>query len=747
VRHAAGGRWWLWWLLCGLTAVVVYLLMPPDQLPASVLYQVIGGASAVGIVVGVRLHRPARPWVWYWFAAGQAIWVTGDVIWSYYVFALHEEPYPSVADVFYMCAYPLFLAGFVLLVRHRSGRRAARDVAGLVDAAIVAIGLGLVFWVFVIRPIAEDTSASLAERLVGWSYPAADVLILVMLFRAFAANGTRVPSLRLLGWAGALLLVADIGFSVVSLYSSYEGGLLDAGWLLSYVLWTTAALHPSMSAAAEGAVDGGTAPVGPGRLLLVAASLLLTPAVLFVQGALMPEVDWLAIGTAAVGLFGLVLVRLAGFVVQVRRQADELNRLAMHDDLTGLPNRRLLEERLRAAASGGAAQFALIDLDGFKTINDRLGHPVGDEFLGIVARRLRTLVRPTDTVARMGGDEFAVLFPATDEATADALVDRVVHALQEPAVVAGDELLAGASIGVVGSAWVTDPAEIMRRADVAMYAAKERRGRALRYRPELDERAAEDARLGAQLRAALDTGRLHPVYQPIVELPEGRTVAVETLMRWDHPDLGVVGPATFIPFAERSGLIVELGAWILRAACVQAARWRATLGEDAPRRISVNVSPRQLTEPGFTETVLATLAETGLPAPCLAIEVTETAVFTGGRALDALHELHRHGVRIALDDFGTGHSSLGLLQTVPVDILKVDKSFVDNIALAGRESVIASALIEVSRGLGLDAVAEGVETAEQADVLYRMGYRYAQGYFFGRPTADPLFSVAVPTAA
>ncbi|WP_239152045.1 putative bifunctional diguanylate cyclase/phosphodiesterase [Virgisporangium aurantiacum] len=735
---------WLGWLLCGITSVAVYLQLP-DGLTASVLYEVIGAASAVGILVGVRLNRPARPWIWYWFAAGQGTWVVGDIIWTYYVYGLHEEPYPSVADAFYLSAYPMLLAGLVLLVRHRSGRGTGRDVASLVDAAIVATGLGLVFWVLVIRPIAEDTSTSMAERLIGWSYPAADVVILVMLLRAFAGSGIRTAAFRLLGWAGTLLLGSDVGYSVMSLHSSYEGGLLDAGWLLSYVLWTTAALHPSMSRIAGGGPADATA-VGPGRLVLLAASLLLTPGLLFIQGALGTKVDWLAIGTAAVVLFGLLLVRLGGFVRQVRCQSDELSRLAMHDDLTGLANRRLLEKRLGIAAHQGV-QLALIDLDGFKTVNDRLGHPVGDQLLAVVGQRLNALVRPTDTVARMGGDEFAVLMPGADAATADRVVDRVAEALQEPVSVAGNDLLVGASIGVADSTGGTDPAEIMRRADVAMYAAKERRGRALRYRPDLDERAAEDARLGAQLRIALDTGQLRLVYQPIVELPEGRTVAVETLVRWDHPELGEVGPATFIPFTERSGLIVELGAWVLRTACAQAQLWRTTLGGHAPQRISVNVSPRQLTEPGFADMVIATLAETGLPAGCLAVEVTETAVFTGGKAIDALHDLHRHGVRIALDDFGTGYSSLGLLQTVPVDILKVDKSFVDGIAVAGRESVIARALIGVSTGLGLTAVAEGVETAEQANELYRMGYRYAQGYYFGRPTAEPVFQVPVHAAA
>jgi EAL domain-containing protein (putative c-di-GMP-specific phosphodiesterase class I) len=223
-------------------------------------------------------------------------------------------------------------------------------------------------------------------------------------------------------------------------------------------------------------------------------------------------------------------------------------------------------------------------------------------------------------------------------------------------------------------------------------------------------------------------------------------VAVEALARWRHPHLGL-GPDDFIPVAERNGLIVELGAWILRTACAQAAAWRAELGADAPEKVSVNVSARQLTEPGFADLVARVLAETGLPASGLAIEVTETAVFHGGPAVDALEAVHRLGVRIALDDFGTGHSSLRLLQTVPVDILKVDKSFVDDVTLTGRNAVIARALIDVSDGLNLTAVAEGVETAEQAVELYRLGYRYVQGYHFGHPLARPDFTRESDSAA
>jgi EAL domain-containing protein (putative c-di-GMP-specific phosphodiesterase class I) len=247
------------------------------------------------------------------------------------------------------------------------------------------------------------------------------------------------------------------------------------------------------------------------------------------------------------------------------------------------------------------------------------------------------------------------------------------------------------------------------------------------------------------MRTALDNRQFTVVYQPIVLLPEGRIAAVEALVRWEHPERGLVSPVHFIPVAEQNGLIIELGAWILHTACERMAGWRASLGDRGPRKVSVNVSARQLARPGFASTVAATLAATGLPAECLTVEVTETAVFEGGQAVTALHELRSFGVRVALDDFGTGHSSLGLLQTVPVDTLKVDKSFVDRITEAGRHAVIAEALIQVSRGLGLAAVAEGVETAEQADALYRLGYRLLQGYHYGRPVADPDFDVVRAT--
>jgi diguanylate cyclase (GGDEF)-like protein len=723
--------WWLY-LAAGTLAVGGYYLLPADSIAQNVAYNTIGLASGVAILVAVRLHRPRRPALWYWFGAGQITWVGGDVTFEIYQFALDRSPYPSLADAFYLSAYPMLVVGFLLLLR---GRR-DRDLAGLVDAAIVAAGLGLVFWVFVLHPVAADVSNSELERVISTAYPAMDAMLLAMLARLFTGAGSRTASTRLLGVAALLLLIADVCFSLLTLYSGYEGTALDAAWLLSYVTWAAAALHPSMRGSAAAPAAGRRHVVGTGRMVLLAACSLLAPALLFLPGIGADRANRYAIGLCAVLLFLLVVARMSGFVAQVQRQAGQLENLAMHDDLTGLANRRLFEHELRAALATGHPYVALLDLNGFKNVNDELGHSVGDRLLTAIGGRLAAAVGQPAFVARMGGDEFAVLIPDATAQVAVGIVDRIAGTLREPVLAGDHELLVGGGIGLAGGTGTDDPLEVLRRADIAMYAAKEH-GEAYRwYAPELDRLAGEEARIGAELRMALDAGQFRLVYQPIVELPHGRLIAVEALVRWEHPERGLVDPAGFIPVAERNGLIVELGAWILREACLRMAMWRAELGPDAPQRVSVNVSALQLARPGLADVVTSALADSGLPADCLTVEVTETAVFGGGRALDTLHELRDLGVSIALDDFGTGHSSLTLLRTVPAQVLKVDKSFVDDITEAGQAAVIATALIQVANGLGLTAVAEGVETAEQAAELHRLGYRLAQGYHFGRPAAD-----------
>ncbi|WP_432993449.1 putative bifunctional diguanylate cyclase/phosphodiesterase [Dactylosporangium sp. CA-233914] len=448
-------------------------------------------------------------------------------------------------------------------------------------------------------------------------------------------------------------------------------------------------------------------------------------------------------------------------VAQLREARDQLANQAAHDALTGLGNRRMLSRRMAemAGTPPHRLHLILIDLDDFKLVNDRLGHNVGDELLRAVAVCLGGVVGGAGTVVRLGGDEFAILADA-EPADADALVARVAEALQQPLTAGDVELMIRASIGLTDAAPLggdgdrpggADARELLRRADVAMYAAKDRgKHRVARFTSDLDEVAAEDARIAAELRRALDQDELSMVYQPIVRLPGGGIEAAEALIRWNHPQRGLVPPSVFIPVAERTGLIAPLGEWILSSACRQAVRLRAEPRPEGPVRVCINVSARQLRDPEFPATVRRILTETGADIGQITIEVTETAVFDDDLALASVRTLREMGVRIALDDFGTGHSSLGLLRICPVDVLKVDKSFVDEIcADDAPPQVIATALLQIARGLHLMAVAEGVETAEQAERLYALGYRYAQGYLFHRPMpADDLLRVtAAPVPA
>ncbi|MBG0829488.1 EAL domain-containing protein [Planomonospora sp. ID67723] len=448
-----------------------------------------------------------------------------------------------------------------------------------------------------------------------------------------------------------------------------------------------------------------------------------------------PQIGVIAAGTIAITAL-VVLRQIVSFYDNASLQ-DQLSHQATHDALTRLANRALFTDRAVGALAESphrGVALALIDLDDFKTVNDRLGHAVGDALLVAVADRLRECVRRGDTVARLGGDEFAVLLRDVTSAEADRITERIIAALGAPVRASGHELLVQASIGLVDGGSGMDASELLRRADVAMYAAKEQgKSRYVRYTDDMDTRAVEHARVGAELRHALSAGELFLLYQPVVTLPGGGLSGVEALVRWRHPERGLVSPAEFIPVAERTGMIVEVGAWVLGEACRQMAAWKQRYGDAAPAKMSVNVSARQLREPAFGQTVAEALEATGLRPADLLLEITETAVFDGGPALETVQAVQALGVPIALDDFGTGHSSLGLLRTCPVDVLKVDKLFIDGVTGTAEQAAIASSLAHIAQVMRLRAVAEGVETAEQAERLYQLGYRLAQGFHFAPP--------------
>ncbi|HEX5203316.1 MAG TPA: bifunctional diguanylate cyclase/phosphodiesterase [Actinoplanes sp.] len=423
----------------------------------------------------------------------------------------------------------------------------------------------------------------------------------------------------------------------------------------------------------------------------------------------------------------LVVARQAVALAENAALLDTVANQAMHDDLTGLANRRFF-----ADAVAGARTVVLIDLKEFRALNDGLGPDVGDALLVAYGARLSALARSADeraVVARLGGDEFGVLLFAESDAGPADFAGRLLAAADEPLQAAGHEVLVDVFVGVAEG----DFADLYRRAELALRAAVASGGRLVRYDASLERRLSRRATIAADLRRALTAGEFHMLYQPIVELPHGRMVGVESLIRWTRSDGTVVPPADFVPVAEDTGLIVELGAWIIDTVCAQAAAWRHAHGPDALRSVAVNVSARQLLDPGLPDLVAAALARHGVPPSQLTVEITETAVFGGGRALATVTALSELGVAIALDDFGTGHSSLGLLRTCPVDAIKVDKSFVDGLGGTPQQEAIVTALTGIAETMGLRTVAEGVETAAQARRLYELGYRHAQGFLFARP--------------
>jgi diguanylate cyclase (GGDEF)-like protein len=430
---------------------------------------------------------------------------------------------------------------------------------------------------------------------------------------------------------------------------------------------------------------------------------------------------------------------------QLEEEQTRLTHQALHDALTGLPNRVLFLERLAQsveAASRRSIHSAVlfIDIDRFKAVNDIAGHAAGDQLLIGVARRLREVLRPADTVARLGGDEFVVLcenlYDVQREAV--AIAERICETVSQPFSAAGNELFTSASIGLAFVRPGDDPHMLVARADSAMYMAKQRgRSRWEIYHPDFDERTTRRAELINGLHRAVERSELVLHYQPVKDLATGAVVSMEALVRWQHPTLGIVAPTEFIPLSEETGLIVEIGEWVLTEACTQCAAWRAE-GYDTVD-VAVNVSGRQLEDPAFAQTVERVLAATGLPASALSMEVTESVIVTEGSiGHEVLEGLQAIGVRLAIDDFGIGYSSLSYLAKLPVHSLKVDRTFIAGLGTAHDSSIVA-AMVDLAHKLGLEVVAEGVETELELEQLREAHCDEAQGFLLGRPA--PLSSL------
>ena len=421
-------------------------------------------------------------------------------------------------------------------------------------------------------------------------------------------------------------------------------------------------------------------------------------------------------------------------VTERKRLERQLEHQANHDALTGLANRRQLAQELAETDNADFDAMIFIDLDRFKDINDQLGHAVGDRLLATVAARIGAGVRPGDLAARLGGDEFAVLLRDTSREQAELIADRLLETVREPMRIDEHDIEIDASVGVA----VSEPGDgrtsrdLLHESDVAMYVAKrEGRGRVAAFSPQMAEETLNRIELEAALRRALEREELRVLYQPVIDLVDGQTVGAEALLRWRHPVHGNIPPSEFIPVAERIGMIVPIGAWVLREACWQA---KAMSTADRPINMHVNVSTVQLREDGFVEDVLGVLTATGLPAPQLTLEITESVLVDDHPVTrDSIDQLRAAGVRLAIDDFGTGWSSLSYLRDVPVDVLKIDRSFVAGVGMGPEEAALARAILQLSHTFRLESVAEGIETESQRKELTLRGCTHGQGYLFAPP--------------
>ncbi len=422
---------------------------------------------------------------------------------------------------------------------------------------------------------------------------------------------------------------------------------------------------------------------------------------------------------------------------------NQLSHQALHDPLTSLPNRVLFRNRLEHALARSDRRhiplgILFLDLDNFKNVNDSLGHAAGDRLLVAVAERLSICLRVGDTAARLSGDEFAVLVEeAVNPGDALAIAERITEVLRAPFIIDGKEIIIGTSVGItITTTGKENPEELLRNADVAMYTAKSQgKGRYVVFENKMHAALVERIEIENDLRRAVEREELTLNYQPIIELQTGRITGMEALARWTHPTRGMISPMEFIPVAEETGLIIPLGRWVLETACEQARAWQNQYFGEEPFTITVNLSGRQFQQANLIETIKTALKKSGLPPACLVLEITESMMLQNTEAtILKLHEIKDLGVRLAIDDFGTGYSALSYLERFPVDILKIDKSFVDKISSGGREgAAVARAIITMSDTLRMKTVAEGIEEIEQKEVLQGLGCEFGQGFHFARP--------------
>ncbi len=697
-------------------------------------------SAAVSCAWTARRTTGRRRRSWSALAVGCAGWAAGQAVWSWYELAVGiATPFPSLGDVGFLTLPVAATAALLLHPTRSPGPGEARR--RLLDGVLVTASTLLLSWVTALGAVVQQES-DLLSTAVAIAYPAGDVVVLTIVVILLSRATADRRALGLVGAGIGTIALADSAFLYLTALDMYASDLhlVGLGWATGFVLIACGALS-----AGDAAVDGREPTMTSGR-----ASLLpYVPVVLAVSigvgraltGGPSGEVET-ALGVLVVAL---VLLRQYALVRDHTRLLEalagreaELRHQAFHDGLTGLVNRALFRDRVAHALdqrerSGRALTVLFCDLDDFKLVNDTLGHAAGDVLLVTVAERLRAVLRPGDTLARLGGDEFAVLLGDCDDAA--AVADTLVQALRLPVLVAGREVAVRMSVGATTVAARTHPSPsvdaLLAQADTAMYGAKRDGGGAVRaFTPGMALAEVAEADLAGALGVAVAAGRVGLAYQPVVDVRTGGITGVEALARWSHEGRPVP-PDQFVALAERTGLIGPLTDLVLDTACAQAAAWAHV----APGlRVGINLSPSSITDLGLPDRVAHCLARHGLTGTALTLEITETGVLQDPHvARQVCAALRRQGVLLALDDFGVGHSSLGHLNELPIDVLKLDRSLLTGVGTDTRRTAFVRAVLRLGTDLGLRVVAEGVEEPTQLDALREMGMPLVQGYLLCRP--------------
>ena len=675
----------------------------------------------------VREERAA----WTMMALGAFAWFPAETLYHLVISRMEPVPFPSITDAFWLSSYPCFYAGLVLLARSRLRRAGSALWLDGLTGALAAAALGAAVVLQVVLPTLGGPLPVVATNL---AYPLADLVLIGFVVGIVALSGWRPGrTWALLGFGLLVLVVADSIYLFQASHGSYVAGApVDA-------LWTAALL-----------VVGAAAWQGPGRVsehnlegrpALVLPSLFVALAVGILAYDHFAAVNLVAVALAVATL--LAAAARTALAFRELRNLAESRRQAHTDDLTGLANRRAFTAAMARAFGEGVEApkrtVLLVDLDRFKEINDTLGHPVGDQLLGQIGPRLAATLGQDDFLARLGGDEFGVLLTeGSDTVTGAVAADALREAIAQPFLLDGLSLRLGASIGIaVSPDHGTDPAVLLRCADVAMYQAKDAHCGQQVYAVERDAHSRDRLVLADELRQAIAGGQLDVYYQPQADLRGGRVRGVEALIRWRHPQRGMLPPDSFLPLAEQTGLMRPLTALVLDRAVAQCQDWHR---RGLELTVAVNLSATNLLDTELAADVAGVLDRHRLEPGWLCLEITENQLMSDPvRAQDVLSGLRRLGVSIAVDDFGTGYSSLAYLRQLDVDEIKIDKSFVMHMHEQADDAAIVRSTIDLAHALRLSVVAEGVETPEAWDMLDRFGADTAQGYLLSRPVpADEL---------